>query len=78
MHLHLLVRACIWGSFVSLTCPATALGCFPTSSRHYCFLLEQVLMISGQVDVQGNPDVGHIKGSHEDSGDFGIFTATGL
>lgn len=26
MHLHLLVRAYLWGCFVSLTCPAIALG----------------------------------------------------
>lgn len=78
MHLHLLVRASLWGSFVSLTCAATALGCFPTSSRCCCFLLEQVLLISGQVYVQGNPEVGHSKGSHEDSGELGFFSATGL
>lgn len=61
MHLHV-VREYLWGSFVSLTCPAIALGCIPTSSLCYCFLLGQVLLISGQVYVQGSPDVWHIWG----------------
>lgn len=36
--------------------------CFPSSSLCFWFLLEQVLLISGQVFVQGNPDAGHIWG----------------
>lgn len=56
--------------------------CFPSSSFCYCFLLGQVLLISGQVYVQGNPDVWHIWrhgwGSQEEGGGLLFFSATGL